>query len=324
MPVLFTLGTSEHPMETFLGCLSAARVTLVIDIRRRRVGRLPYFDDGRTGQLSALLARHGIDYEPAFAQLLGGRLGNGRTLRAFRRYAATAAFAEVRARLLQCVMDPVHAGNNVVILGEERNPWRCRRSIIAASIEEEADGWYCCHLLDDPHRPGRWVSVSADGSGIQTLSWTVPHPAPTIARTPEPTQATAMTPEGPGMLVITFSNPLTSDQRATIEQATGAAIDRVIPVAIAFDDARPFAPQIDALIAEAELSAQDWPTTLLLVVIPEHSAIASVLLAHLHGLLGRFPSIVRLHRADRLDHLAVAEIIDLQGVRDAAWGGRFR
>ena len=126
------------------------------------------------------------------------------------------------------------------------------------------------------------------------------------------------------MLVLNFGHPLTAEQCAALEAATGAAIDRVVAVPTAFDDARPFEPQVADLIGGIGFTAEEWQTTPLLVVLPGHSAIAGVLLAHLHGLLGRFPPVARLRRADAFGRFAVAEIIDLQGVRDDARGGRFR
>jgi hypothetical protein len=53
------------------------------------------------------------------------------------------------------------------------------------------------------------------------------------------------------MLLLNFSHPLTPMQTAQLEALTGAAVERVLAAPAQFDPALPFAPQLDALLAEA-------------------------------------------------------------------------
>jgi hypothetical protein len=64
----FTIGHSTHPIEEFVGLLTAARVRLVVDVRTvPRSRRNPHFN---REILPASLAKHGIAYEHCPA--LGG------------------------------------------------------------------------------------------------------------------------------------------------------------------------------------------------------------------------------------------------------------
>ncbi|GAB4405907.1 MAG: CRISPR-associated protein Csx15 [Anaerolineales bacterium] len=123
------------------------------------------------------------------------------------------------------------------------------------------------------------------------------------------------------MIVINFSHPLTEAQRAQIAQLAGQPVERVIERMPHFDHDAAFAEQACALVDGVGLSAAEWQTLPILLVPPSYSLIASVVLAELHGRMGRFPPVVRMRPVD--NGLAptlyeVAEIIPLQAVRDAA------
>ncbi len=122
------------------------------------------------------------------------------------------------------------------------------------------------------------------------------------------------------MILLNFSHPLTAPQRSQIEALLGAAIDREIPAMPQFDEQQPFAPQLDSLLAQVPLSPADWQGEPLLVVLPSLNFIAAMLLAELHGRMGYFPPIVRTRPvAGALPRrFEVAEILDLQGLREAA------
>jgi len=94
----------------------------------------------------------------------------------------------------------------------------------------------------------------------------------------------------------------------------------VIEVAVQFDTAQPFVPQVQALLAQIPLTAAEWQTTPLLIVPPALNFITAVLLAELHGRMGYFPPIVRLRPVPNAlpPRFEVAEIINLQAVREAA------
>jgi hypothetical protein len=122
------------------------------------------------------------------------------------------------------------------------------------------------------------------------------------------------------MLILNFSHPLTGEQVSAIEQRLGQNAERILALPAQFDQQQPFAPQVEQLLSTVELSAQEWQSAPLLVVLPSLSGIAAVLLAELHGRMGYFPPIVRLRPVEgalppRYD---VAEVLNLQSVRDAA------
>jgi hypothetical protein len=122
------------------------------------------------------------------------------------------------------------------------------------------------------------------------------------------------------MIVLNFSHPLTGEQVSAVEQKLGQSVERILPLPAQFDQQQPFAPQLAQLLSTVELSPQEWQSAPLLVVLPSLSGIAAVVLAELHGRMGYFPPIVRLRPVEgalppRYD---VAEVINLQSVRDAA------
>jgi hypothetical protein len=129
------------------------------------------------------------------------------------------------------------------------------------------------------------------------------------------------------MLLINFSHPLTPEQLTQVEalignhpEGTAAAVERVIAVPAQFDVQQPFTPQVEAMLAQVPLTAEEWQTAPLLIVPPALNFITAVLLAELHGRMGYFPAIVRLRPvADSLPpRFEVAEVINLQAVREAA------
>jgi hypothetical protein len=122
------------------------------------------------------------------------------------------------------------------------------------------------------------------------------------------------------MLLLNFTHPFTSEQLAQIDALAGARVERVIGVSPQFEIGSPFAPQVDALLAQVPLTAAEWQTTPLLIMLPALNTIAAVLLAELHGRMGYFPAVVRLRPTVGNVPLRyeVAEIINLQAVRQAA------
>ena len=122
------------------------------------------------------------------------------------------------------------------------------------------------------------------------------------------------------MVIINFTHPLTDAQLAQIADMTKAEATRVIQAMAQFDDQQPFAAQAADLVAQVDLSPEEWQTTPILVVPPALNFIAALVLAELHGRMGYFPAIVRLRPiADTVPRrFEMAEVLDLQGVRDAA------
>jgi hypothetical protein len=122
------------------------------------------------------------------------------------------------------------------------------------------------------------------------------------------------------MILLNFSHPITQDQRAQIEALTGVPISQILSTMPQFDEQLPFVPQIHALLAQVELTAEQWQSEPILVVMPSLNFITAALLAELHARMGYFPSMVRTRPVAGAvpRRYEVAEILDLQAIREAA------
>ena len=122
------------------------------------------------------------------------------------------------------------------------------------------------------------------------------------------------------MILLNFSHPLTREQQAQTEAITGQPVLRTINAMPHFDEREPFEPQLAALLDQIELTAAQWQTEPVLVVLPALNFIAGALLANLHGRMGYFPHVVRTRPVEGSipRRFEVAEILDLQSLRAAA------
>jgi hypothetical protein len=122
------------------------------------------------------------------------------------------------------------------------------------------------------------------------------------------------------LVLLNFSHPLTPEQLSQIEMLTGRPVERVVEIPTRLDAGKPFGPQIMELADRAGLSPAEWQTVPLLVVPPALNFAAVLLLAELHGRMGYFPPCVRLRPVEGVlpPRYEVAEVLDLQGQRDAA------
>jgi hypothetical protein len=122
------------------------------------------------------------------------------------------------------------------------------------------------------------------------------------------------------MILLNFSHPLTAAQAAQIETLAAAPISHTIELLPQFDEQLPFAPQLEALLAQVDLTPAQWQGEPILVVLPSLNFIAALLLAELHGRMGYFPPVVRTRPVvdSLLRQFEVAEILDLQGARERA------
>ncbi|HIQ02031.1 MAG TPA: hypothetical protein EYH30_07870 [Anaerolineales bacterium] len=122
------------------------------------------------------------------------------------------------------------------------------------------------------------------------------------------------------MIILNFSHPLTEEHIGQIEALTGQGVERVIEVKTQFDHRRPFAEQVRELVDSVGFSPQEWQTLPLIINPPALNFIAATLLAELHGRMGYFPSVLRLRPVPDSNppQYEVAEVINLQAVRDAA------
>jgi len=127
------------------------------------------------------------------------------------------------------------------------------------------------------------------------------------------------------MILLNFSHPLTPAQLAQVEALTGRRLERVADLPVQFDNERDFLPQLAELAARLPLSPQELQTAPILVNLPSLNFIAALLLAELHGRMGYFPPVLRLRpQPDSLPPTyEVAEVLNLQAVRDSARTNRF-
>ena len=122
------------------------------------------------------------------------------------------------------------------------------------------------------------------------------------------------------MLLLNFTHPLPLAQLDRLVELIGLPIAEVREHMAQFDHTRPFADQVAELVDAMRLSPQQWQTEAILVNPPALAPIVAVLIAELHGRMGYFPAIVRVRPVAGSTPPAyeVAEIINLQAVRDAA------
>ena len=122
------------------------------------------------------------------------------------------------------------------------------------------------------------------------------------------------------MILLNFSHPLTAEQLAQVETLTGQRVAEVRGEMAQFDHESSFAKQARALLDRLGLSSEEWQTTALLVNPPGYAPATAALLAELHGRMGHFPAVLRLRPVEGSvpTRYEVAEIINLQAVRDAA------
>lgn len=122
------------------------------------------------------------------------------------------------------------------------------------------------------------------------------------------------------MILLNFAHPLTEDHLRQIEALTGQRVERVVVIDSQIDTQRPLAPQIVAMADAVGLSPEEWQTLPLLVNPPSLNFSAVALLAELHGRCGYFPPCIRMRQVQGSmpPRYEVAEVLDLQGMRDTA------
>lgn len=128
------------------------------------------------------------------------------------------------------------------------------------------------------------------------------------------------------MVLLNFSHPFTPEQLRQLEELAGRKVDRVVEIDAQIDPQQPIVPQITAMADRAGLTPQEWQTLPLLVNPPSLNFSAVTLLAELHGRCGYFPPVVRLRPVPGSvpPRFEVAEIVNLQAVRERARGKRWK
>ena len=168
----FTIGHSDRSLDEFVGMLSAAGVTRVVDIRKLPGSRAhPQFDGSA---LASSLASFGIGYEHVAA--LGGLRGkapasdpavNGfwtnRSFHHYADYAMTPAFRDGLERLIAQGREQACA-----MMCAEAVWWRCHRRIVADHLI--ARGEMVLHLMGkdriEPARLTEGAVTASDGTVV--------------------------------------------------------------------------------------------------------------------------------------------------------------
>ena len=145
--VLYTIGHSTHPIETFLGLLTRHEIAMLADVRSFPSSRRwPQFNQD---QLKVSVEGAGIAYK--WFKVLGGRRRSEvhdsphqawehAAFRSYADYADTAQFA--------AGVDELSAGvaeQRTAIMCSEGLWWQCHRRIIADHITMR--GWHVMHIM---------------------------------------------------------------------------------------------------------------------------------------------------------------------------------
>jgi hypothetical protein len=127
------------------------------------------------------------------------------------------------------------------------------------------------------------------------------------------------------MILLNFSHPLTPEQIARVEALTSQKVDQVLALNTHFDHQQPFLEQLREVLKQLPFSSEQWQTAPILVNLPSLNSISALLLAELHGRMGYFAPILRLKPVENAmpPRFEVAEVINLQSIRDAARKERY-
>jgi uncharacterized protein (DUF488 family) len=147
--VLFTIGHSIHPIETFLSLLGEHGIAILIDVRAFPGSRRwPQFN---RDELKVSVEEAGVSYE--WLKILGGRRHSplrdsphtGWRHGAFRSYADYADSSEFAAGIEQ--LSGFAASRRSAIMCSEGLWWRCHRRIVADHMT--VHGWRVLHIMPD-------------------------------------------------------------------------------------------------------------------------------------------------------------------------------
>jgi uncharacterized protein (DUF488 family) len=132
---LFTIGHSNHPIETFLDLLGRQQIEWVLDVRSSPYSQ--YATQFNREVLANFLQAEGIRYV-FLGDTLGGRPQDaqffdeqGHVL--YDRVAQSAEFQESIDRLLDQPLDASQAGRAVLLCGEE-DPTTCHRRLLVGRV----------------------------------------------------------------------------------------------------------------------------------------------------------------------------------------------
>ncbi|MDD2510963.1 MAG: CRISPR-associated protein Csx15 [Syntrophomonas sp.] len=118
--------------------------------------------------------------------------------------------------------------------------------------------------------------------------------------------------------IINFTHPLTEEQLAQIDKIAGKKTAKVTQITSQIDTNRLLVEQVEAMVEEVGLTAEEWQSLPLLINLPSLNYSTAVMLALLYGRMGYFPATIRLRPVTGAIPLRfeVAEIVNLQEVRE--------
>jgi uncharacterized protein (DUF488 family) len=154
---IWTIGHSNHPLETFLGLLAQHRIDVVVDVRSSPYSR--YASQFNREAIGPALGARAIQYL-FLGELLGGRTEDqrfyddaGHVL--YGRLAESTGFRQGIERLLAA------AGQfRAAILCGEEDPTNCHRRLLVGRVLQ-AQGVRIVHLRGDGHAQGE-AEVAAE------------------------------------------------------------------------------------------------------------------------------------------------------------------
>lgn len=120
--------------------------------------------------------------------------------------------------------------------------------------------------------------------------------------------------------ILNFSHPMTEKQKISVQSLIKKSVLEIIELPVFFDESKPLGSQIRELLENAGVSKQDLQCGMYIINLPGFSPGAAVTLAELHGIMGHFPTIIRMKKVDGSIPAIydVEEIINLQDIRDEA------
>ena len=152
-PIMYSVGTSNHNVEDFLGLLHHYAIQTVVHVRRFPQSR---FDHFTKGNLKSLL-------EKIHCLYLGKEFG-GLRKEGYEAYTSSTMYQQSIERLELTAKKSVAA-----FVCAERLPWKCHRRFIASRLAQR--GWPVVHNIDKDRvwRPKDVVKEQAENRSVYRL-----------------------------------------------------------------------------------------------------------------------------------------------------------